>query len=357
MQLTAETVAVYKSKAPELMAAVTTGEAEFIMKRDEATDRCVKFESGLCSIHRDYTDAFLGDACHFYPRITRALGGTIITTAVLSCPETARLMLYDEGGLDFTPREEVRVPYSLRNYLPNGLDEATALSIHQAFLSMALDDAVPAEHALMRIMAVAKGLDLQPVTSWQEAIPLYTMLADGRIPAAQPHPADIYNVVHALSGLVRASGKCRPPLQTLMDRLTEKLGMTFDANGGVVLSAGASALAVQLIAASKQQSHAVQPILRRYLAAQISQALFPFSGAGATLSARMTVIGVRFALVKWALATLGEQTSPDHVVPTIQIISRFIDHLADPTLLLAICEETGWSSEARLRALIDDPDV
>ena len=96
-------------------------------------------------------------------------------------------------------------------------------------------------------------------------------------------------------------------------------------------------------------------ILRRYLAAQISQALFPFSGAGTTLSARMTVIGVRFALVTWALATLGEQTSPDHVVPTIQIISRFIDHLADPTLLLAICEETGWSSEARLRALIDDP--
>lgn len=352
MQLTAETVALYQSRAPELMDAVTTGEAEFIMKRDVTTDRCVKFESGLCSIHRDYTDAFLGDACHFYPRITRALGSTIITSAALSCPETARLMLYGEDGLEYASRQEVRVPYSLKSYLPEGIDESAALSIHQAFVSMALDGTVTAEHALMRVVAVAKGLELQPVTSWQEATPLYAMLADGRIPSAQPHPADVFNVVHALVGLVRASGKCRPALQLLVNGLTAKLGMTFDVNGGVVLSADASALAAQLTAVSKRQSQVVQPILHRYLAAQLSQALFPFSGAGISLSDRVTIIGVRFALIKWALAALGERTSANDVVSTIQIISRFIDHLADPTLFLAICEETGWGHEGRLKALI-----
>src|ERR1043165_3275808 len=85
MQLTQETLEKYKQEAPELVDAVTSGEAELIMRRDPVTDTCVKFEQGWCSIHRDYGDAFLGDACHFFPRITRALGATILTTATLSC--------------------------------------------------------------------------------------------------------------------------------------------------------------------------------------------------------------------------------------------------------------------------------
>ena len=77
MQLTAETVAKYKAEAPELMDAVSTGEAEFIMKRDPVTDTCVKFEGGWCGIHRDYGEAFLGDACQFSPAFRVRLGRSL----------------------------------------------------------------------------------------------------------------------------------------------------------------------------------------------------------------------------------------------------------------------------------------
>jgi hypothetical protein len=357
MQLTGETIDKYKSEAPHLLEFVTTGEAEHVMKRDPATDRCVKFEAGWCGIHREYGEAFLGDACHFYPRITRALGETVVTTAALSCPEVARLMLCTEDGLEFAPREEVRVPYSLRNYLPVGLGDAEALSMHAAFMAIAGDHSVPPERALMRISAVAKGLEMQPVTSWPSAVPLYTTLADGRIAAPSAHSADLFNLVHALHGLVAASGRGRPVLTAIIDRMALALGMTFVAAGGIELAADSAQRAVQLMANSRAQREVVVPIMRRYLAAQISQALFPFSGFGGALSERFAIIGVRFATVKWALATLGLAPAPAEIMATIHVLSRFMDHLADPSLSLAIYRETGWLQEGRLRALVgDSPD-
>src|SRR5579885_2432723 len=72
MQLDAAMRARYASEAPELLEAVADdGAGGFIMKRDPQTDFCVKFENGLCGIQQKYGTAFLGDACHFYPRSTR----------------------------------------------------------------------------------------------------------------------------------------------------------------------------------------------------------------------------------------------------------------------------------------------
>lgn len=177
MQLTAETIESYKARAPELLDAVTSGEAEFVMKRDPETDHCVKFDAGWCGIHRDYGTDFLGDACHFFPRITRALGSTIVTTASLSCPEMARLML-TEGSDVFghTAREQMRDPFSLKNYLPEGMSEDVAIRIHERFLTMALDETISPERALMRVGTVARALAMQPMSSWADAVELYATL-------------------------------------------------------------------------------------------------------------------------------------------------------------------------------------
>ena len=51
MQLDPVRKKLYEKEAPELMDAVTSGEAELIMKRDPETDYCVKFDDGWCSIH------------------------------------------------------------------------------------------------------------------------------------------------------------------------------------------------------------------------------------------------------------------------------------------------------------------
>jgi lysine-N-methylase len=351
MQLTAETVEKYKHDAPELLDAVTSGEAEFIMKRDPATDVCVKLAQGWCSIHRDYGDAFLGDACHFYPRISRALGGVVVTSAALSCPETARLMLYTEDGLSFTPRTEIRVPYSLRNYLPEGVTAQAAQSIHTTIIELAGDDAVSAEHGLMRVSAVARALEMQPASNWDQAITLYSSLADGRIPAPEPQATDMVYLVQALHGLVMAGAKPRPRLLDVVHAMADMLGIGFETEG---MRLAPNSLDRQLGVAARMRAQGVvlQPVLRRYVQAQLSQAMFPFAGFGNTLSERISIIGVRFATIKLALATLPEMPEQTEVIRIIQTLSRFMDHLADPTLSLQIYTETGWLREARLRALL-----
>ena len=40
------------------------------------------------------------------------------------------------------------------------------------------------------------------------------------------------------------------------------------------------------------------------------------------------------------------------VIRIIQTISRFLDHLGDPTLSLAIYDEAGWTKEQRLNGLL-----
>ena len=352
MQVMPDTIEKYQKEAPELLDSVVTSDAHSIMKRDPVTDRCVKFEAGWCGIHRDYGSDFLGDACHFFPRITRALGATVVTTAALSCPEAARLMLVEEGGLTPTPRTELRMPFSLRNYLPEGLDETQALAIHQQFLDAAGDPSFSAEHNLMRVSATVRALDMQPVSVWPDAVGMYLMMADGRVPPAETAPVDPFNLLQALYGLFNASPSRHAKLQELIAQASAALGVTFGAGGTITLSDDALALSLRQLAHMRAQAPTLQPILRRYVQAQLSQALFPFAGLGEKLTQRITIIGVRLATVKLLLSLLPEVPSAEACVETIQTLSRFVDHLADPGLSLQIYEETGWTREPRLRSLL-----
>src|SRR5687768_14752127 len=115
MQVDDAMVERYRQQAPELLDAVTTGhDGGHIMRRDEKTDYCVKFDNGLCSIHRDYGSDFLGDACHFYPRVTRRLGDKAVMTAALSCPEVARLSLFTDDAFLLGEGLAARLPATLR---------------------------------------------------------------------------------------------------------------------------------------------------------------------------------------------------------------------------------------------------
>ena len=354
MQLMPQTVEKYKVDAPELLEAVTSGEAEFIMRRDPDTDYCVKFDAGWCGIHKAYGEEFLGDACHFYPRITRSLGATVLTSAAMSCPEAARLMLFTPDALTWGERSEVRVPFSLRNVLPAGIDEASALALHDVFLSMTRDENYDASASLMRVSALARAIEHQPVSSWPEAAPLYLAMIDSRIPEAQAEPADMFNLLHALHGLMAASPKQRAALRLLVDQIAQVLGVRFLDGGAVELASDASTRGLRLLAHMRDQSLHIDEILCRYLEAQLSQALFPFAGFGETLTERVTIIGVRFATLRLALSTLPVAPNEAEVVGIVYNVSRFLDHLADPTLSLAIYRETGWVRESRLRALIGE---
>ncbi len=360
MQLTQETVDIYKERAPELLDAVTSGEAEHIMKRDSETDYCVKFDAGWCGIHKAYGTEFLGDACHFFPRSTRALGEQPIMTASLSCPEVARLALLADGGFDWQEEPPQRLPFSLKDYCPEGLEPEKAMQVHQACLQ-AVDDAPTAERALARLRSAAASMEMVGVDSWAMAAPFYLSHADGRLPVAEGELADAFNLLHALSGLVAASAKTnRPRLEQTLAEMEAALAVTLHRDTVQMETSNASAQAWQgmEIRWVKEWSMLYQPLLKRWLQAQLAVALFPFGGFGQSLSERMTIIGVRFATLKLALMSGCQQhggvLSEDEVIRVVQSLARFMDHLADPALSMQIYTETGWTRESRLRALVGD---
>ena len=359
MQVTQQTVDQYAAQAPQLLDAVVEVEGGYIMKRDPATDYCVKFDKGWCGIHRDYGAEFLGDACHFFPRVTRGVGEQVLVTATLSCPEIARLMLYGDTPFAFGAHEEIRVPYSLTQYLPAGLSEGEALALHQRFIEEAANPAFTAEVNLMRCVSVAQSMQTQAVEQWAGAHDFYFRMAQSRIPVAEAVPEDLFNLVLAFHGLMVASHvDTRPRLLAIRNGIAMILGMTFGTETGQVTTAPdayVQALRMQHYWKVNAQA-AMQPVLARYLQAQLSSASFPFAGLGAKLYERMVIIGVRFALVKLALMahTMQTQAVPDaaDVVRIIQTLSRFLDHIADPSFSLSIFRETGWIREPRLRALL-----
>lgn len=361
MQLTQETVDKYKAEAPELLDAVTTGEAEHIMKRDPETDYCIKFDKGWCGVHATRGTNFLGDACHFFPRVSRQLGERNLMTASLSCPEVVRLALLKENGFAPDETETERLPFSLRDYLPESMDEAQAYDTHRAFLEAVAEEGLSPERAIGRLRTLAESLARVDESSWAQAVPFYWKTADSLARPAEAQPTDPFNLLNALQGLIGASKKTnRPRLDETLADMENALNVTLNWETlGIELSPQSAHAATDMQAQwDEKYAEHFAPVLTRWIQAQLSVNLFPFAGLGEDLASRVTILGVRFATVKLALMSAcfvkNEAVDDEQAVRIIQSLARFMDHLADPTLSLQIYTETGWVKEPRLRALLGD---
>jgi len=355
MQVDERTLQRYRTEAPELLAAVDMeSDGIPVMRRDPTTRHCVKMEDGLCSIHKKFGSIMLGDACHFYPRATRQLGGRTLMVATPSCPQVVRLMLALDAPFAPVENEVDRLPQQMRDYLPQGMDSEVAARVHQAFLDAALDESISPEKALARIANVARSIPMLDARTLDQAVSLYLKLADGKLPKAEPQPADPFNLLHALSGLIVASHKpISPRLAKTIADMEAALGAKLDwQNVTIALSDKSASLSQEVRESFDSEYYA--HVLRRYLAMQISLHLFPFGGLGSDAAEKITIISVRFATIRLALACaqmVQGGLEDEEVVRIIQSLSRFLDHLGDGAYSLTIYRETGWTSEARALAL------
>ncbi len=360
MQIDAAMVEKYRQQAPELLDAVTSGEAEHIMRRDAETDYCVKFDNGWCGIHKKYGDAFLGDACHFFPRITRQIGTEIHQTASLSCPEVVRCILQAEAPFAAVNSETLRLPQEIKNYCDGSLSEADMLATHQTFLTAAESPDATAEHIACRLLIVAEALERIDKSSWPAAAAFYLKSADDRLPSTVSNKQDYFLLLQSLTGLIAATRKAaRPRLEEIINTIHQAMALTRpqDPTLPYTVSQENFDRIQNMQRLWEQHSSFLQPKLKRWLQAQLSVAFFPFSGFGNTLSQRAAIIGIRLSLLKLALMAelqVHGSVSDDNFVRLIQSLARFLDHLADPTLSLHIYEETGWLKPSGLRSLLGD---
>lgn len=354
MQLDPVRMELYKTRAPELLADVTSGEAAQVMRREPDTDYCVRFDQGLCAIHKNYGELFLGDACHFYPRIIRQVGEEAVMSAAVSCPEVARLALFTDVPPGFASNDPGRMPVEMKRYEAAGLSHEAIETIHDAFLNAA-QDAAPSGRIMARLVSVSASLNTITMESWPEAAPFYLRMVDSRLTPTQAGPADPYRLLHALAILIKASQKpMRPRLREVFQGMERVLNATI--NWETMLIGCETPVPSWKALMERWASGPVQrfePILKRWIGTQLSAAFFPFAGFGGTPFERMAILSIRFATMRLGLMSLPVDSSEEDIIRVVQTLARFMDHLADPTLSLAIYQEAGWMEEEKLRALLE----
>lgn len=361
MQVDPVTLERYKKEAPELLDAVEGDEASgFIMRKDMQSGYCVKFEGGKCGIHKTRGELFLSDACNFYPRITRAAGDSHIMTATMSCPEIARIALYGAEPLAFDDGEFSRLPFEMRNIAQDGMAQNDVIEIHKLFICATADETASAEKIFARIASVSRSLQRVEKKDWVRAAGLYFRLADTSIPAPEENINDPFNLLHSLCGLVVASKKNIPPrLQQTISDMEQALKVRLDWENILIHTSDESADAYNKLHSlwKNEMQENFQPLLKRWLGAQLSTSLYPFAGLGESLTERVTIIGVRFAILRLALISAysisNSQLHQYDVVRIVQSLSRFLDHLADPKFSLEIYGEAGWTKENRMLGLLN----
>lgn len=359
MQVDDATIAKYSASALELLSFVEEDAAcGHIMHKDVSTGCCVKLAGGRCSIQTQYGEVFLSDSCALYPRITRAVGDDIIITATMSCPEVARIALFSDNPLELGEAYNVRVPQEMKNSLRESLSTQDALAIHNIFLAAANEVGISIGQVFARINSVANSLRFIKPKDWPSAAPLYFQLADGRLPAPEANINDPFNLLHALCGLIVASKKpAQPRLQEIIEDIEVALSANLDWQNLQITTGEGSIAAYQGLQKIWQEKlqEKYSAVLKKWLAAQLSAAFFPFAGLGEDIAQRATIIGVRLAILRLAILSACSRKNDvlrqDDVVRIVQGLSRFLDHLSDPAFFLQICEEVGWNRESRMRGL------
>lgn len=360
MQMDVATFDKYKKEAPELMDTVEPDhDGALIMRKDPNTGYCVKFDDGACGIHASYGENFLGDACYFYPRITRNVGENVIMTATMSCPEITRIALSSKEPFAFKVSDIPRFPEGIKDILPEGLSDEDAMAVHALFIEATQDDSVSAEKIFARINSVSRSLQKVDKKDWRGASSLYLRLADSSLPAPEENINDPFNLLHSVCGLVVASKKSIPPrLQKTIGEMEQALCVTLDWKNVLIHTSDKSLDAYHCLHAiwKEEMQEVYQPILRRWLGAQLSAATYPFAGLGDGLPDKATIIGVRLAIVRLALMSsyyVNNKNLPqEETIRIIQSLSRFLDHLATPSFSLDIYQETGWDKEKRMLGLL-----
>ena len=347
-------LARYEAQAPELLAIIDRDAN--ILKREPSGQHCAQLCEGICSVHQKYGTELLGDACYFYPRLLHNIGGTMVMSGAISCPEMLRLIMHEAAPFVRVAATTERLPAHRRDIVPEGWSAAQVEAVMDAALACAGDQTQTPEATLRRLLALAEAMQNSTPKDWREQ----WQRAIEDAPTDTSKESDSHTLYYALA-LTEAFGApgISQKLHGIMQVMAQALGCHFERESRdmqwLADAAGAQARLWQRW--NSDARAALAPMLRRWLQAQISMTMFPFGGFRAIdYAARGAVLVQRFATMRLALMchVPASGAAPDEqvVMEVMQGLSRFMDHLADADLTMMIHRDAGWQNPARLRGLI-----
>ena len=249
---------------------------------------------------------------------------------------------------------------AVRNNLPAGITLDEAWSVHQHCMDTALSGAYSAAHNLVRLATLARTLDHLPAHLWAGAVPFTLSVAEVRIPPAEPSVIDPFYLIHALRVMVEAE-KLPPtaPATQLLSQMAEAHRMILGSDHHHIdVEDDAPVRVVALLSSWKQYAADYEPAFRHLLAEMLDEVQFPFGAEKITPSESMTVMGVRFALIRLAVVTQTVHhqrlLTPEEQAELVATLGAVLARHASAKFVLAMAEETAWGREARLRALVGD---
>ena len=350
----------YETEAPELLDFVTEKEGiGKVLAFDKETGCCPKMEEGSCTIHATRGSDFLTDVCHLYPRITRKLGDQIMMSGTVSCPEIARLALFEDGAFETVESTTDRVPFNVKDYLPDTVNADDAMALNHKLISL-VEQTDSAELALSKLAFFALRFGDKPLSEWSETLDAGWKMMDVMVPKGELDERDPFFLLIAITTLLTA-GQIKPSqrLKGVLKMMETTLNCTIDADQAKVdMGADSMARAADLKAEwNEHYAKAMNPILKKLVMAKLHSTLYPFAGLGDNQQQRISWFIVHFATVRLGLMSLcsvsGAVPDQDSIIQVVQTITRVLDHLNNLEFALPMYAEAGWLRTERLIGLID----
>ena len=298
----------------------------------------------LCRIHAELGEELLSHACATYPRIVHSIAGIQETALSLSCPEAARLVLFNPALL--TP--ELLTPAS-----PAAPDSpASSLSgspsllrwfwpIRQFVLALVRNRAYPLWQRLFLLDLFCRQLDTVVKGEPQRGVPAFlgdfqAAVASGTLlTAMETLPLDCaaqLDVVLRLAGMMLHRSNVRPRFVECVQAFTSGIG---NGTGATLESLTAHSVhAHDRYYAPFFDRH--PHILENYLVNAILRLRFPFgkedaqAGEPFSMARECALLIAQFVLLKGLLIGVAgfhrEAFSAAHVVHTVQAASKHFEH-------------------------------
>lgn len=162
----------YEEQNSEILQYVEPqNDKEFQMLRcDDGS--CSQLENNLCSVQKNFGEAYLPDICYTFPRSYKKISGEVYMAANLACPESLKVALFNNKVGDFSKWDEVeqsRPKAGLYNYSGEKsvvLKGDNVVNIFSAIVEMIDEESCNSDYAMSKLLLLTRQMDQKDDFDW-----------------------------------------------------------------------------------------------------------------------------------------------------------------------------------------------
>jgi lysine-N-methylase len=292
--------------------------------------RCSFLDGGFCSIQKRLGEDYLGHTCATYPRVVNTPGDRLERSLDLSCPEAARLVLLDPKPMEFS-----------------SVAEEPMTGVRKLFISLLQNRGYPVSRRLILVgLACGRWSELESSFASQQArvefLQDFAAAVSGRrfdayLEACVADPAtQLKTVLDLMVARLRmdyTSPRYRDLCGEFAEGLQLKAGATWEEIGSRYSEAYHSYYAPFM------RTH--EHMLEHYLVAYAFKTMFPFGSPPVNrildleksigrIVKQYLLMASYFSIAKAVMIGLAARHksgfSPEHVIRSIQSISKTMEH-------------------------------